>query len=131
MILEYAQLLSTAVRISGIDAGYKATHINHPCSIWTRASLANWLWLRDLTGALHSEWQYRGGHTHSHKSYIVVSGLPEPLIEDVGLTPHALCMPEEYKCEDVVEAYRNYYRGSKQHIHAWKKRPTPVWVNES
>ncbi len=40
MILESAQLLSTAVRLSGIDAGYKAAYKNHPCAIWTRQSLA-------------------------------------------------------------------------------------------
>ncbi len=38
MILESAQLLSTAVRLSGIDAGYKAAYKNHPCAIWTRQS---------------------------------------------------------------------------------------------
>ena len=32
MILEYAQILSTVVRESGIDSGYKSTHKNHPCT---------------------------------------------------------------------------------------------------
>ena len=68
MILEYAQLLSTAhrvldgVELEGISASgrkrkfwtlgdsrdytlYKATHINHPSAIWVRKSYENYEWL--------------------------------------------------------------------------------------
>jgi hypothetical protein len=48
MILESAQMLSTTVRLSGIDRGYKITHQNHPCTLWTGESLSNWQWLREL-----------------------------------------------------------------------------------
>ena len=43
MILETAQLLSTAIRFHGYtgNLAYKATHINHPCSIWARTSRGN------------------------------------------------------------------------------------------
>lgn len=44
MILESAQMMSTVVRYVGLDAGYKSTHLNHPCTIWARTSLSNWLW---------------------------------------------------------------------------------------
>ena len=40
MILESAQMLSTAVRLAGDDIGYKVTHQNHPCMVWTRNSLS-------------------------------------------------------------------------------------------
>ena len=43
MITELAQLLSTANRMSQLDEGYKTTHINHPCSIWVRKSLAGYI----------------------------------------------------------------------------------------
>ena len=37
MILETAQLLSTAARFHGyVGNVYGSTHINHPCSVWAR-----------------------------------------------------------------------------------------------
>jgi hypothetical protein len=46
-----------------------------------------------------------------------------------GLTPFALAMPEEYKSENPVESYRNYYMSAdKQRIATWKKgREKPDW----
>jgi hypothetical protein len=127
MILESAQMLSTTVRLSGIDAGYKATHINHPCTIWARESLSNWKWLRDLVYQMQEEWRYRYEHTKLHKSVSVVESLPEPKIEDVGLTSFALAMPDEYKCGDPVKSYRKYYIHGKNHIATWTKRNKPEW----
>ena len=59
MVTESAQLLSSAVRMSGIDAGYKLTHKNHPCAIWARESLSNWQYLLELTRAMNDEYRYR------------------------------------------------------------------------
>jgi hypothetical protein len=37
-------------------------------------------------------------------------------------------MPEEFKCEDAVEAYRKYYIGAKVRFATWeKRRPAPEW----
>ena len=45
-----------------------------------------------------------------------------------GLTPFALAMPVECKCEDPIEAYRKYYQTpDKQKIASWKKREKPAW----
>lgn len=130
MILESVQLLSTAVRHSGIDAGYRATHINHPCSKWVRESLNNWYYLFELTTALHSEWQYRFNHIMPHKSYQMMLTLPEPNIESVGMTPFALAMPIQYQTNDPVESYRNYYRHEKAHLFKWSKHQQPYWITE-
>lgn len=74
MILESAQMLSTAVRDSHANAGmasllddmgmdvdslYKSTHLNHPCSIWVRESQANFAWLTIHLDALIQEYTYR------------------------------------------------------------------------
>ncbi len=126
MILESAQMLSTACRLNGIDAGYKATHKNHPCNIWTRHSRSNWLWLRDLVFALNAEWRNRFDHSYNHKSFGVVKKLPIPNIKDIGLTPFALAMPEGYKQKNAVSSYRNYYMGDKRHIAKWRNGK-PWW----
>ena len=51
-------------------------------------------------------------------------------------TPPPLCMPDEYKCDDYVQAYRNYYMAEKRYFAAWGKGvPAPAWwltqTNES
>ena len=127
MVTEYAQLLSSAVRHSGIDAGYKLTHVNHPCAIWTRESLDNWLWLRDLAEALNYEWMYRYDHSINHKAFDMVRRLPLPNIDRKGITQFRLAMPDDVKVEDPIQSYRNYYNVHKQHIASWKHRDMPEW----
>lgn len=129
MILESAQLLSTAVRLSGLDAGYKATHKNHPCALWTRASRANWLWLKDLARELNAEYRFRFRREQNHKSWDVIATLPEPPLPDVGLTPFAQAMPESYRHNNPVTAYRRYYLNEKKHLLNWSgNRCKPGWV---
>lgn len=126
MITESAQMLSTACRLNGINNGYKACYKFHPCSIWTRESLSNWLWLRELVKHLNKEWRSRYHHSRNHKAYDVVKSLPEPKIKDIGLTKFAQAMPDEYRSVDAVDAYRSYYMGDKRHIAQWRNGE-PCW----
>lgn len=131
MITESAQMLSTTVRLLGIDAGYKITHQNHPCTKWTRESLSNWLWLKQLVFHLNDEWKYRYNHNHNHKSFEIVNSLPIPKINDLGLTPFAICMDNVFKIDnDPVKSYRNYYIKAKSHLFDWKNREIPDWITE-
>lgn len=110
------------------DNLYKATHINHPCSIWARQSTSNYAWLLQLTKHLLDEYTYRYGKIHGSARLLpYVSSHPWNIPKD-GLTPFALAMPDEYKVDDAVESYRNYYRGDKTHLFAWKNRPQPDWI---
>jgi hypothetical protein len=88
----------------------------------------------DLIEELHNEWRFRYGHTKIHKSYIMAHYLKENMPSDdsfskQGLTPFALAMPDEYKSDDPVQSYRNYYMSDeKQRIATWKKnREKPDW----
>ena len=128
MIVEHCQLLSSANRLSGLDEGYKLTHKNHPCAIWTRESLDNWLYVRDLTIELHKEWQYRYRHKRNHKSFDVMQQLSIPKLPKLGLTVPPKCMPNEVKLPGVVASYRNYYRLRKWHIATYTGRPIPRFM---
>lgn len=64
MVLESAQLLSTAINEGGGKAPYKSTHINHPCSVWTRTSRDNYLWLLRHFVALCAEYEMRYNKQH-------------------------------------------------------------------
>ena len=61
MILEYAQLLSTAHRVLDGDQNadsqgfYKATHKNHPSAVWVRESWAHYVKLHKKRKSPFSE----------------------------------------------------------------------------
>jgi hypothetical protein len=141
MIVEAVQMLSTAKHLldpfpSGEESKiYKISHKNHPVSIWIRTSLENYMWTLHMVEAMHNEWRYRYGHpeTKVHASYTIAQLLHEcapsaDKFPEKGLTSFAQAMPEEYKCEDAVEAYRKYYQSpDKRRIATWKRRTPPSW----
>ena len=128
MILESAQILSTVIRLNGVDYGYKPTHFNHPCTLWAGKSLSNWKWLRSLAFELNQEYRFRFEKRVNHKSFDLIHNMPCPKIRDFGLTSFAEVVPDKYRHENPVTAYRNYYLGEKQEIFSWTKRPVPYWV---
>lgn len=131
MILESAQMLCTAINVSGGSAPYKSTHVNHPCTLWARASLSNWCWLRRLALALNDEYHYRFAATGDHRSAEVVRRLSQPHILDTGLTPFAQAMPAQYRVPgDAVTAYRRFYIGEKAYFAKWTRRRKPRWFVE-
>lgn len=134
MPLEYTQLLSTAVRVidypNNLDVNipaYKATHINHPCSIWVRESKAHWLWLRELSMALMDEFFFRRGKYHASSVRMMLIPIPKNFKETAWLRDPPQAMPEELRCDDVVTAYRNYYIEKKSHLAEWECRTQPEW----
>lgn len=130
MCTEYSQLLSTTVRLYGIDAGYKITHQNHPCAIWVRQSIWHFMWLRNLLGHLHEEYLFRFGRgkKQRHEGAAVGLSLPIPLLEDNGFTPPPQTMPEKYHHDDVIVAYRRYYYAEKRGMATYRGRPVPFFM---
>lgn len=135
MISENCQMMSTTLhvypnRVKGVGNAWKKTHVNHPCTVWARQSLSNWLWLRDLSEALESEWRYRHQHPRDkkHKSWETIKRLPKPDIKDVGLTKFALAMPDDCKTDDPITSYRLFYARYKNHLFEWKRRSPPDWL---
>ena len=156
MILEYAQLLSTAhrvldgVELSGISASgrkkkfwtladsrdytlYKATHINHPSAIWVRKSYENYEWLYTMFIELMKEYTYRYGKNHACEKLIESLYTPPTHIpKGVGFTEPTPAMPDDVKVAgDSIKSYRNYYINNKTHLASWRgkfnSRPVPSW----
>lgn len=129
MPLESAQLLCTTAHALGLDAPYKPTHRNHPCSLWLLEGAGNVLWLHAHGLELCFEYSRRYGKRH--KSYDAIMALDiESMMNKVpsGTTPLKLAMPDEYKQDDPIEAYRAYYRGAKRSIATWKSPgAAPAW----
>ena len=128
MILEGVQLLCGVHWSTGGSAPYKLSHRNHPCSIWTRECIENYVWLCDLTMELCEEYTYRYGKKHKSQTILEWCMINIPNIRSNGdVTPFALAMPDEYKVSCPVESYRNYYRGAKSGFATWKNREVPEW----
>ena len=137
MILEYAQLLSTAHRtLDDVDTDslfYKATHVNHPSAIWARASFKNYCWLYLLLEKLCKEYTYRYGKIHKVEWSGLLSELSDPPlnIKDSAFTQPTPAMPEKYKVAgNSIQSYKNYYNGAKRYLFNWKNRAIPYFVEE-
>ena len=136
MILEYSQILcgvhhmtDQVNRLSTDQIPYKLSHKNHPCSIWARESLSNYLYLCELGLELSNEYTYRYGKRHKSTEVIMWCVSNRPNIPDKGFTEPPKAMPDEYKVKDVIESYRNYYRGAKSGFATWKNREIPEWFD--
>ena len=120
MCLETAQLLSTAC-----GGPYKPTHINHPCSVWTRSNRVNYNWLVMHGLALCEEYGERYGKVH--KCEAIISSLANRANDfPIGFTDFVQCMPDQYKDKNAVIAYRTYYH-SKADFAVWPEDKVPYW----
>ena len=122
MVLESAQILST------INGGpYRPTHVKHPCVLWTKECSANYSWLVLHAIALCDEYTYRYGKRHKSQDVIeLLSYIPKDMPRE-DITPFVQCMPELYRGEDAVEAYRRYYVGDKARFARLTRREVPRW----
>ena len=130
MILETAQLLCGVHHVTNqvtTEVPYKLSHKNHPCAIWARQSLPNYLYLCDLGLELCKEYTYRYGKRHKSQDVIEWCLTNKPNIPDTTFTTPARAMPDDYKVDNVVESYRRYYMGEKSNIAVWKNREVPEW----
>lgn len=137
MILETAQLLCTAHHVLGTNTAemYKITNKNHPCAIWVRSTWGNYEWTFSYFLCLLEEYTYRYKKKHACEKLIGVLGnnplslvrhsFTNPLFFFESSPPQ--CMPDKYKQEDTVSAYRAYYKGEKAHFAKWTKREVPLW----
>jgi hypothetical protein len=154
MLLEYAQLLSTAHRVLdgvlvvGVSKTgrkqtqyvlnddrqsilYSATHVNHPSAVWVRQSVSNYMWLTNLLVELCAEYTYRYGKVHKCERDGLVKLLHQCIPDNIplsGFTEPTPAMPDEYKTKSSIDSYRNYYNGAKTKMFSWKQRSIPEWV---
>jgi hypothetical protein len=136
MPLETAQMLSTNLSLWGLEHEYKPCFHNHPCTIWARQSYLNFMWLWYHGASLCYTYTLRYKKVHKCEKIIknalksLQNGLKKGLVEfpAKGLTPFAQAMPEQFKQENAVEAYRSYYKGAKLAFARWKHSEKPAWL---
>ena len=155
MIIEYAQLMSTAHRVLDgneyIDLTtngrrikrwrlfddreqllMKASHINHPSGVWCRSNSSNYEWLYQMWQYLCDEYTHRYGKVHScaRLDYILCM-TPDRIKDGVFYSPPP-AMPDECKIpNNSLDSYRKYYIEKKSHFAKWSKRNIPLWYSQT
>lgn len=152
MIVEYAQLLSTAHRVldgeiyfelsknnrkikryklkENDNIFYKATHMNHPSAVWVRQSINHYLFLYEMFYYLCLEYTHRYNKTHKTQSLLNILKTPPKNIKDIEFKEPPLAMPNYCKLNDVVNSYRNYYLKEKQSFLNYTKTSKPYWIKD-
>ena len=158
MIVEYAQLLSTAKRmLDGIEYTdysknnrkikryrlenpnhdkviYKACHYNHPSAVWVRENKLHYQWLYRLFKKLGHEYTHRYGKVHS--TNVLLNQLLETPPNNIPVTdwkdppPAMKHYPDCIVPGDSIQSYKNYYIVAKAYFAKWSKRETPKWFQE-
>ena len=160
MIIEYAQMLSTAHRMldgklvmkpsksgkrmirhydlfEGIDdleaeyVYYKAVHYNHPCNVWVRESNQNYHHLYTMFYYLCEEYQHRYGRFHMTDNKLRSALWTLPKnIPYKPFTEPPQAMPDYCKKSNAIEGYRTYYINEKKSFAKLTKRDIPKWFKD-
>jgi hypothetical protein len=152
MIIEYAQLMSTAHRILDgkeyidltangrkikrwrmEDEQYenglmKASHINHPSNVWVRWSKQNYNWLNLMWYYLLKEYTHRYNKYHACEKYADFLCVWPKNIPDRYFIEPTPAMPDECKItENSLASYHKYYNEKKARFAKWTNREVPYW----
>jgi hypothetical protein len=115
------------------EPGFRPCHIHHPCAVWVRESLENYLFAADLACELTKKYMYRYQASQPHACAKHAEWLRDnsPGFISEARTPFVLAMDDKYKLSDPIESYRNYYRKSKKDerdIVRYTRRIAPDWL---
>lgn len=114
------------------DVLYGAVHTNHPCTVWTRETIGNYLWHYEHFVALCKEYEYRYGR--EHLSYTKLNDILKKPPKNIPLgemTKIPLAMKTNPECineSDPVGSYRSFYQTKQRRFKMnWTKRSIPEW----
>lgn len=131
MILESAQLLSTAMSLVGLNGPYRITHKNHPCSIWVRTNDSNFLWLTEHFFYLCEEYEYRFNKVHKCAQYYNLFNKSSTFFD---ISDRMTNFPNCTEFKDIKETTRAYraalnkkWQNDKREP-KWTKRKPPMWA---
>jgi hypothetical protein len=135
MIVEYAQMLCATYWLQQIEAPYRLTHKNHPCTAWVRKSKNNFNYLIGLAFSLHDEYVKR--YNKIHATYKIICWCRDNShrldFTEIDFSLPPLCMPDNYikevnSLEEVAEAYRTFYKEEKSYFAFYNYSEKPFWL---
>ena len=114
-------------------------YFNHPCSVWTRESKANFEWLVEHALEMFNERDYRWPKSSAHFTKTFIQWCKDNVdkadhCKDTKLTPFAIAINPESKCKQIkgfeqlptVDKYKLYIQHDKPFA-TWSKRFKPSW----
>ena len=145
MLLESAQMLSTAVHQHQSEfqkklcdeekkvtpnSLYKSAYPNHPMTKWVGFNRDCFRWA--LENAVFISQEYCKRFKKLHKSSAVINTIYDNnYIDDIPdgfFKEPPQCMPDEYKCDDYIQSYKNYYVGEKKRFAKYTAVDTPDFM---
>ena len=114
-------------------------YFNHPCSVWTRESKANFQWLVEHALEMFNERDYRWPSSSEHFTKTFIEWCRDNVdktahCKGTKLTPFAIAINSESKCKTVTgfdkmsiqEKYQQYIKLDKDFA-TWTARSKPSW----
>lgn len=132
MIVELAQMLSTAHRVIDNNQNsvlYKATHVNHPSSIFIRKSSENYKWAYEHFVALCDVYESDRKKVHATAERLrEVLKNPPKGIRTGKLTSFPKAMPDKFSgiSSDPTVCYQKYLNHK---FSEWLSREKPIKVD--
>lgn len=116
MIVEYAQLLSTAHHVldkdEALEGIYKLTHCNHPSAVWTRECSEHYNWVHTCAMELCAIYTQVTGKTHKTQVMLELLSVLPKNIESKTFKQPPVAAPDEFKALAVFNgatvAYQKY-----------------------
>lgn len=117
----------------------KASHVNHPCNIWTRMSSDKYKWHLKHLRALLDEYTYRYGKVRDMEKYYepltqLPKNIPDTMMHiSIGgpYHPFAIAIGEQKEClvpGRIDETYRRFYFTKRNRFDMrWTRREKPEW----
>ena len=140
MPVEAVQMLVSACLRHGLQPDvitksgtvHKGGYAKHPSTLWAGATYANAAWTLAWGKALCAEYTKRHGKRHFAEQQLQAIDRVLWALPDGPLLDPALAMPDECKCSDPVESYRNCIRAkvaAKPDSFVWRKgTAAPAWL---
>ena len=114
-------------------------YFNHPCSVWTRQSKANFEWLVEHALEMFNERDYRWPSSSAHFTKTFIEWCRDNInktahCKGTKLTPFAIAINPKSKCKtvpgfekmSVQEKYQHYIKLDKNFA-TWTARSKPSW----
>ena len=128
MILESCQMLCATINILYNEqvTPYKTTHRNHPSTKWVRESSANFECLVRHTLSMLDEYTERFNKIHKCAGVLekVIDLYDPTMFPSNDPTTLPMCMPDNFKSDDIVESYRKFYCDKPKMRYTKDKLPT-------
>ena len=127
------QMATAPKRNCADEPGFRPVHLHHPCTIWIRECLGNYMWAVELALAIAEEYEYRWpGRVHSCRAHAewLKANIPSG-IRKADRAEFAVAMDDEYRVAgDPVASYIKYYKGSKKerNLTVYTRRAAPTFL---